>query len=273
MIDGEVAVLRMAHGRSTHGARTAGEEPRARVRPARRRSAGATIARFRARVRAAKPLVAAVNGHAIAGGCVLAACADVVLMAEGTGRIGVPEIRVGVPFPRIALEVLAARRRRVGGPRAGLGAQTYLPERGRSGRAGARGRPGGRLAAGSRGGGAGADVPPDSRQHQAPAPARRTGAAPIATPTRTSPWRSCGSGTSPMDGVAGYLASSLAEGDGALTGARASSGPTVGCDRGDRDARVIAGSERRDHRVDVAGQRLPGRRRSGVACASCACPR
>jgi hypothetical protein len=39
-------------------------------------------------------VVAAVNGHAIAGGCVLAACADHVLMAGGAGRIGVPEIRV-----------------------------------------------------------------------------------------------------------------------------------------------------------------------------------
>src|SRR5690606_15976287 len=56
---------------------------------------------FRAAFELPKPLVAAVNGHAIAGGCVLAACADVVLMAEGTARIGVPELRVGVPFPRI----------------------------------------------------------------------------------------------------------------------------------------------------------------------------
>jgi enoyl-CoA hydratase len=51
-----------------------------------------------------KPVVAAVNGHAIAGGCVLAACADVTLMSAG--RIGVPELAVGVPFPRVALEVL-----------------------------------------------------------------------------------------------------------------------------------------------------------------------
>src|SRR5690349_18882081 len=66
------------------------------------------------------PLVAAVNGHAIAGGCVLAACADVVLMSGG--RIGLPEVRVGVPFPRSAVEVVrhavgdvAARRLVLGG--------------------------------------------------------------------------------------------------------------------------------------------------------------
>src|SRR5262245_19287180 len=44
------------------------------------------------------PLVAAINGHAIAGGGVLAATADFRLMAEGGGKIGLPEIQVGVPF-------------------------------------------------------------------------------------------------------------------------------------------------------------------------------
>jgi enoyl-CoA hydratase len=61
---------------------------------------------FRAAFTLGKPVVAAVNGHAIAGGCVLAACADVALMAEGGARIGLPEITVGVPFPRGALEVV-----------------------------------------------------------------------------------------------------------------------------------------------------------------------
>lgn len=53
-----------------------------------------------------RPVVAAVNGHAIAGGCVLACCADRRLMADGPGRIGVPEIRVGLPFPRVPLEIM-----------------------------------------------------------------------------------------------------------------------------------------------------------------------
>src|SRR5882672_2313288 len=34
-----------------------------------------------------RPVVAAVNGHAIAGGCVLACCADLRLMSAGNGRI------------------------------------------------------------------------------------------------------------------------------------------------------------------------------------------
>jgi enoyl-CoA hydratase len=53
-----------------------------------------------------RPVVAAANGHAIAGGCILVLAADVRLMAEGGGRIGVPELLVGVPFPTAALEVV-----------------------------------------------------------------------------------------------------------------------------------------------------------------------
>jgi enoyl-CoA hydratase len=56
-----------------------------------------------------RPLVAAVNGHAIAGGCIIAAAADYRLMSEGNARIGVPEVAVGVPFPRLPFEIIAAR--------------------------------------------------------------------------------------------------------------------------------------------------------------------
>src|SRR5215469_13927210 len=53
-----------------------------------------------------RPVIAAANGHAIAGGCVLVLTADYRLMAEGAGRVGVPELLVGVPFPAAALEVV-----------------------------------------------------------------------------------------------------------------------------------------------------------------------
>jgi enoyl-CoA hydratase len=53
-----------------------------------------------------KPVVAAINGHAIAGGCVLACAADKRLMAREGGRIGVTELLVGVPFPAAALEIM-----------------------------------------------------------------------------------------------------------------------------------------------------------------------
>ena len=53
-----------------------------------------------------KPVVAAVNGHAIAGGCVLQSCADKRIAATGSARIGVTELLVGVPFPPLAFEVM-----------------------------------------------------------------------------------------------------------------------------------------------------------------------
>ena len=52
------------------------------------------------------PLVAAINGHAIAGGAVLAFACDFRVMAEGPAKIGLPELRVGVPFPGSALGVI-----------------------------------------------------------------------------------------------------------------------------------------------------------------------
>ena len=51
-----------------------------------------------------KPCVAALNGHAIAGGAILAFACDHRLMCGG--RIGVPEPLVGVPFPPLALEII-----------------------------------------------------------------------------------------------------------------------------------------------------------------------
>lgn len=53
-----------------------------------------------------KPVIAAINGHAIAGGAVLACCTDRRIMARDSGRIGVTEILVGVPFPALAFEIV-----------------------------------------------------------------------------------------------------------------------------------------------------------------------
>ena len=52
------------------------------------------------------PVVAAINGHAIAGGCIIAQACDYRVMGATAGTIGVPELRVGVPFPPLALEIL-----------------------------------------------------------------------------------------------------------------------------------------------------------------------
>jgi enoyl-CoA hydratase len=53
-----------------------------------------------------KPVVAAINGHAIAGGCVLACATDRRIMARGRGRVGITELTVGVPFPALAFEIV-----------------------------------------------------------------------------------------------------------------------------------------------------------------------
>ena len=55
-----------------------------------------------------RPVVAAVNGHAMAGGWILACACDYRVMAIGYGKLGTPELQVGVPFPPIPLEVLRA---------------------------------------------------------------------------------------------------------------------------------------------------------------------
>jgi enoyl-CoA hydratase len=45
-----------------------------------------------------KPVVAAVSGHAVAGGCILALTADWRVLARGA-QIGLNEVKVGVPLP------------------------------------------------------------------------------------------------------------------------------------------------------------------------------
>lgn len=54
------------------------------------------------------PTVAAVNGHAVAGGAILAAATDCRLGARGNYRVGVSEVSLGVVFPAAAFEVLRA---------------------------------------------------------------------------------------------------------------------------------------------------------------------
>jgi enoyl-CoA hydratase len=56
-------------------------------------------------LRLEKPLVGALNGHAIAGGAVIAGGCDLRLFARGNGTIAVPELKVGVPFPATAVEL------------------------------------------------------------------------------------------------------------------------------------------------------------------------
>jgi len=136
---GRVAVLQMTHGKANAMDLEFCEALRAQVAAYRQSSAGALVitghgkmfsagvdlprlvaggapyvraflpvmnAAFESLFACPKPIVAAVNGHAIAGGCILACCADYRIMAREPGRIGIPELLVGVPFPVVPLEIV-----------------------------------------------------------------------------------------------------------------------------------------------------------------------
>lgn len=55
------------------------------------------------------PVVAEIQGHALAGGALLAFCADRRVMAHGDGRFGIHGVQLGVVYPQIAVEVLRWR--------------------------------------------------------------------------------------------------------------------------------------------------------------------
>jgi len=54
------------------------------------------------------PVVAALRGHAIAGGCLLAMASDRRVMARSGTRIGLSEVNLGVPVPAGAIRMLLA---------------------------------------------------------------------------------------------------------------------------------------------------------------------
>jgi enoyl-CoA hydratase/carnithine racemase len=55
------------------------------------------------------PTVIAINGHAIAGGCVLALMGDVRLMTTAPAKIGLSEVQLSIGLPSIVVEPLRAR--------------------------------------------------------------------------------------------------------------------------------------------------------------------
>ena len=54
------------------------------------------------------PTVAALTGHAIAGGCLIALACDRRVMARAGARIGLSEVNLGIPVPAGAVRVLLA---------------------------------------------------------------------------------------------------------------------------------------------------------------------
>jgi len=55
-----------------------------------------------------RPVVCAVNGHAIAGGMILALCGDYRVCARGDGKFGLTEVKVGVGYPAVAMAIVRA---------------------------------------------------------------------------------------------------------------------------------------------------------------------
>jgi enoyl-CoA hydratase len=73
------------------------------------------------------PVVAAVNGHAIAGGCVLACAADLRVGAEGSHKLGVSEVSLGIIFPAVAFEIMRYTLTRASIPDVLLGGKLLSP--------------------------------------------------------------------------------------------------------------------------------------------------
>ena len=69
------------------------------------------------------PVVAEIQGHALAGGALLSFCADRRLMAHGSARFGVHGVQLGVVYPQVAIEVLRWRLGRAGAERLLYGAR------------------------------------------------------------------------------------------------------------------------------------------------------
>jgi enoyl-CoA hydratase len=74
-----------------------------------------------------RPVVAAVNGHAIAGGLILALCADHRVCATA-GKLGLTELRAGIPYPAAAIAVVRAELSASTARRLALGAELFTPE-------------------------------------------------------------------------------------------------------------------------------------------------
>jgi enoyl-CoA hydratase len=55
-----------------------------------------------------KPVIAAVNGHAIAGGAIILLACDRSVGAEGSYKIGLNEVAIGIPFGGFALKLAQA---------------------------------------------------------------------------------------------------------------------------------------------------------------------
>lgn len=75
-----------------------------------------------------KPLVAAINGHSPAGGCVIALACDARVMAEGKYIIGLNELPVGIIVPNSIFELYAFWIGKANATRSLLEGRLFNPE-------------------------------------------------------------------------------------------------------------------------------------------------
>jgi 3,2-trans-enoyl-CoA isomerase len=83
---------------------------------------GAKITAFK------KPMVAAINGHAPAGGCVIALACDARVMAEGKYIIGLNEVPVGIIVPESIFQLYAFWLGKAHASRSLLEGKLFSPE-------------------------------------------------------------------------------------------------------------------------------------------------
>jgi enoyl-CoA hydratase len=90
---------------------------------------GAFMDLYETLFRLPKPVVAALSGHAVAGGAILALACDVRVMAEGPFRFALNEVNLGIVLPsgivRMAVDALGPRHAR----ELFLGGETLTPSR------------------------------------------------------------------------------------------------------------------------------------------------
>jgi enoyl-CoA hydratase len=84
---------------------------------------------FAAAYRYPGPLVSAVTGHAIAGGLILALCGD-YRVGSTEGKLGLTELRVGVPYPGVAMAVVLGELAPPAARKLALLAELYDPPAG-----------------------------------------------------------------------------------------------------------------------------------------------
>ena len=74
------------------------------------------------------PTVCAINGHALAGGLIIALACDVRIVTTEDCRLGLTEVRAGVPFPAIPLRIVQEELSPVTARRLGLTGMTADPQ-------------------------------------------------------------------------------------------------------------------------------------------------